>query len=264
MSNLDKHFIFNGMCTDEYNLICGFVGGKIDDYFSAGSQTDLQTESNFNGSVYHIISNKYSEPINFNLELVHKDGGKLSREEVRSIIKWLCNPIDYMPLQIKDTFYENIVYYVKFTNPEKISINGVNGIRVKCTSKYPYGLTNLIKKKYVLNSSILSFTIPVNSDENDYIYPEFFKITFNSNCNLFTLKNLNDIEDSQIEVKNIENGESFNFKCQDKFIETLSTNPLERFNKKWPRFLNGKNEFVANSTCVIEVGFREIRKVGLR
>lgn len=264
MSQLDKHFIFNGACSEEYNIICGFVGGKVDDFFSAGSHTDLQTESNFNGSVYHIISNKYSEPISFNMEIVHKNGGKLNREELRSIITWLCNPIDYMPLQIKDAFYENIIYYAKFTNPEELFVNGVNGLRVKCTCKHPYGFTNLIKKKYTINNSTTAFTVPVNSDENDYIYPEFFKITFNSDCDLFVLKNLNDIQLSQLEIKNVKSGEFFDFNCQDKFINSPSNNVLERFNKKWPRLLNGKNKIIVNTNCVIEIGFREIRKVGLR
>lgn len=263
MKELDKHFIFNGICSEEYNLICGFVGGNSDNFFSAGCQTDLQTESNYNGSVHYIISNKYSEPISFNLELVQKDGKRLSREEVRSIITWLCNPIDYMPLLIKDTFYENIIYYVKFTNPEELSVNGINGIRVKCNCKHPYGFTKLIKKKYTMNNSTTTFTVPVNSDENDYTYPEFLKITFNSNCDLFTLNNSIDISHSQLEIKNVKQGEIFTFYCQDKFIEGTSNDILNRFNKKWPRFLNGKNKFTVNANCIIEIGFREIRKVGV-
>ena len=65
---MDKHFIFNGICSEEYNLICGFVGGNSDNFFSAGCQTDLQTESNYNGSVHYIISNKYID-IKINIRL---------------------------------------------------------------------------------------------------------------------------------------------------------------------------------------------------
>lgn len=265
---MQAEFLFNHHSSIEYNIVCGYFdmpSGNV----SGGVQTNLSTESNYDGSSFYIINNNYSEAINFELSIVRNhcsDGITFfSQREIRAIVTWLCNPIDYCDFQIKDDLYNNIIYRAKFTKPQYHTMGDkVVGMTFTCTFERPYGLSEPRRYNFALDSSNSRFKTFNGSDETTKcLYPKTVIIRV-VEAGEVSLHNLAEDNHTATTFTDCITNEIITMDCEHRRItSTNNDNPiLSRFNKHWVRFVSGENEFETNGDFEIEIEYQEARKVG--
>ena len=259
---LDKDFIFNGKSNRDFGAICCYFDKGAENNFAVTGKTELNYESTYNGSINKIISNNYSEPLKFSIGLIHEQNLTFTPKENEEIVKWLCNPIDYKHFKVDDELYDDINYFVKFTEPQHYYYNGFNGLMFNAVCQHPYGLSNEIIKKF----STSEFTINNRSDETEqYLYPELIEIKVKSPLSTLTITNTSDIAHNECVFNNLKNGEVITMNCLERIISSTDTseNIITKFNKNWIRMVHGKNVFTINGNVDIKFTYREVRKVGI-
>lgn len=262
-------FLFNHHSSVEYNTICGYFDAPSENV-SGGVQTDLNTESNYNGSHFFIVSNNYNEPISFELSVVRNycSGGDIffSQEEVRAIVKWLCNPIDYCDFQIKDDMHNNITYRAKFTKPQYHTHGEqIIGMTFTCTFDRPYGLSSEARiYDFSMNSSRNQFMVFNSSDETTKcLYPQSVVITVRQ-AGTVSLRNMAEDEHMAMTFTDCIAGEVITIDCEHKRIKSSDTSKsiLSKFNKHWLRLVIGENIFKTTGSFDVSIEYKEVRKVG--
>ncbi len=258
---MEHNFIFNGVSSETYGVMCVYFGSASDTY-SAGIQTDLETEYNVRKKSFDIISHKYSAPLSFKIQIINKDGSKIDSDQERQLKNWLCVQGTYKELQFDDAELYGIKYNVIFTNPQVIVIGRTMGLEFTVTADTPWGYSPDIIKRVTLAANG-SFILNIQSDENSYIYPYLtIKILEAGN---FTLTNSTEQEKKIFTVNNCAVNEVLTVDCSIPYIETTisSHSVYSDFSKYFIRLINGKNKLTTNLPCEIMVKYNEVRKVGV-
>ena len=262
-----SNFVFNGRSNEEFEVACAYFDNVLEEA-PGGLQTELTTESNYDGSIFYIVNNKYSEAVNFEVTLVKnvKNQNKrvFTQEEIRALVSWLCNPSSYEKLILEDNHFIELLLSAKFTNP-KYTLNGndVIGITFTCTLERPYALSNA--KEYNFDSSVNTFSVYNDSDEDTKVlYPQDITITVNNNCNIKII-NTKENNNFYTEITDCVSGEIITIDCEKRIIKSTNKEApiLSRFNKHWIGLLHGKNIFNVEGDFNIQFNYREVRKVGV-
>lgn len=262
-----SNFIFNNRSNEEFEVSCVYFDSILEEA-SGGIQTELTTESNYDGSLFYIVNNKYSEAISFELTLAknvkNQNRRTFEQDEIRTIVSWLCNPTSYEELVLEDNHFIELTLSAKFTNPKYVlNGNDVIGITFTCTLERPYALSEL--KHYKFDSSVKTFSVNNESDEDQKtFYPQEVIITATSDGDI-TIRNTKENSNVFTNINNCKAGEVITIDCERRIIKSTnkSTSILSRFNKHWIGFKYGKNVFEVDGNFNIEINFREIRKVGV-
>lgn len=264
-------FSFNGRSSESFDLMIVKFNSKTLNDYSAGTQTDFETESNYDGSKWYSISNKYKEPLKFEIQLSKNLCNKsnedmyFTRDEVRAITSWLCSPCDYKPFSVNDEFYYGMNFQAKFINPQYLTVgNQICGLELIIMFERPYALSDDIKnsKTFTNTGDMIVFN---HSDEfNKCLYPQKITITALSDGNII-IHNDNENQYIYTEFKDCKSGEVITMNCEDRIISSTNTSPhiMERFNKNWIRLSHGKNIFTITGNCNVEFQYKEIRRIGV-
>lgn len=264
-------FSFNGKSSESFGLLIANFKSKGLENISAGTQTDFETESNYDGSKWYSISNKYKEPLEFTMQLIKNpcfntdEKMYFTKDESRAILSWLCSPHDYKPFSVDDEFYYGMNFRAKFINPQyKIIGERICGFEITIKFERPYALSDDIKyqKTFSTNGTM---TLYNHSDEFDKcLYPQQVIITALSDGNI-SLHNDNDNQYISTEFTNCISNEVIIMNCEDRIISSTNTSAhiMERFNKNWIRLSHGKNLFTVTGNCKVEFNYNEIRRIGV-
>ncbi len=259
-------FVFDGKSSESFNLLVASFDNKGLYDASAGCQTNFETESNYNGSKWYAISNRYREPLELTIQLSKPVyPGKnmyFTTDEIRGILSWLCSPSDYKTFRIDNEFYYGMNFKVKFINPSyKIVGEKICGLELTILFERPFALSDDITCQKTFNGNG-TITLYNHSDEFDKcLYPQKVTITALSGGTI-TLQN--DTESNHILTKfqNCTSGEIIILNCEERIITSTHSSIIERFNKNWLRLSHGKNLFTVTGNCTIEFKYNEIRRVG--
>ena len=200
------HFTYSGIDSNTYSLIIANVNTSIDNR-SAGSVNGeyLYRKSD---KTFKLLGDSYRESqMVFDVDVVTEDGSVMPNATRRAVEKWLFNKQTFRKLYINenddplsetsemiDGQKKRLYMMCRFINPIKIDTGcGVVGYSatIECDSGLLWQDAITYTYTAVDESSSGSFTITVDTDINDYTYPEVV-ITTLSGCEQFSITNQTD------------------------------------------------------------------------
>ena len=183
-----SHFEFGGISSRQYGLI--LAGVDADRFLNLHGEIEGNTMFLKSVKKRYLISDDYSDsPVEFELDIVFEEDRPIMQYDRREIEKWLFGNRRYRKLYIDaadDPFMETGEYIngelkrlymnCRFMEPEKIEgFGNVAGyhVKVECDSPFlwqdPVTYTWYGDTTQVVNDN---FIIEVDSDLDDYIYPQ--------------------------------------------------------------------------------------------
>lgn len=211
---------------------------------------------------------------------------EFSHKEERKILKWLKRTDGYkwfkyvsgdygtttinnysivLGTNVSSDTEEDIYYQVKIdVKPHRIYGQTI-GYDLTITANCTYGFTNLIEKSATITSSS-TFTFEVDTDANEYIYPEKLIIE-NNDTTSFSLENSSDSLrtislDTATKFNNLSANSTLTLDCDNQIITGLDD--PSNFNWYFPRLVDGVNVFsIGNNEGTINttIQYREARMV---
>lgn len=258
-----ERFVFDGIACDEYGIMCVTFSSPALETISA-QESELETEKSISGNIFHIISQEYTQPLTFTIQIVKKDFSPISSIQERALKKWLCQRGKYKPICVLEKRYADIWFFANINNPKSIYICDTVGMEFTVTTNAPFGFSDIRDKKWTMDGNDTIEDFYVDNDEELPIYPDL-KITMNDSGTL-TLINESIIgADNTLNLENLKSGEIITLECGYPHISSSiqSHNIFNDFNKFWPYLIDGYNRFTVDKACTLEFQYREYRKVGL-
>ena len=252
-----EYFVYDGVSSDEYGIICvEFSPSTLTTRDSQSS--NLDTEKSIRGDIYHIISQEYSEPLTYTMQIINKDYSPIDRVQERAIKKWLCQRGKYKELCILRKQYADIWFFANFNNPKSLYVTDTIGLEFTITTNAPFAFSELREKSWDMTA-------------NDIIEDFYLTITMKEAGNLI-LKNesiigINDNEklDNTLTINNLSEGEIITMECGYPYISSsiATHNVFDDFNKYWPYLIDGYNRISVDKACTLDFNYREYRKVSI-
>ena len=174
-----NNFEYDGINSKKYGLFFGHVDTERLKQIYGNLEYNQVFYPSLNRQEIHGV-NKDEFPLSFDLEIISAE--PISYWSAKEIKKWLFNSPTYKKLyasRIKDKTIEKINgeekrRYVEcvFTNPEAMFYaDGLHGWKCTCTLSSGWAFQDEIEITYTDFTE--NITIPVDSDNGDYIYPTF-------------------------------------------------------------------------------------------
>lgn len=262
-------FTYDGISCDEYGVFAGEFEQSSTGKMGVAHATNLITGKTGRNNEFNIISQAYSSPLNFEIQVFSRDGAYISQEHERALKKWLLQRGQYKWLNIIDRRYANIHFKANIHSPENIKAGDVVGISFQVTTSTPYGYSEEIEQKLVFDYTTKSATFYVNNDEDLWIYPDM-EITMLSDGDLEIINSLDD-NTNTFRLEGLSAGDVITV---DGTLPSIHCKPSEvaaatpgmtyqNFSKYWLRLADGYNTLTVNNNCIIKLLYREIRKVGV-
>ena len=198
-----NNFEYDGVWSEKYGLFFGHVDTERLKQICGNLEYNQAYYPSLNRQEIH-GTNKDEFPLSFDIEIISAE--PISHWTANEIKKWLFNSLTYKRLyanKLKDNTIEIINgkekrKYVEciFTNPEAMFYaDGLHGWKCTCILSSGWAFQDEIEMKYTFDDPTVKtkITIPVDSDNNDYIYPSFTMVADNSSAQMnIQLKNISD------------------------------------------------------------------------
>lgn len=258
-------FVFDGISCDEYGVVC--VSFENNNMTTTDSQkTDLNYEKSISGTSYNIISQEYSDPITYTIQIINKNGNPITQIQERALKKWLCKRNTYKKFCILNKRYADIWFFVNINNPKNIWVNDVNAMEFTVTTNSPIAFSDERNNTYIFDANDEA-QIYINNDEEMPIFPSMIITALESGNLEITNKTLEDIDANILKINNLKNNEVITIDSNYPIIESSDTshnnNIYNDCNKQWFYFIDGYNTVHVNKPCKIQFIYREYRKVGM-
>lgn len=270
-----ERFVFDGVTNDEYGIIC--VTFEPSSLTKTDSQiSDIETEKSVKGDVFHIISQEYSEPLTYTMQVINRDYSPITSVQERALKKWLCRKGKYRLFSVLDKRFADIWFYVNFSNPKTLYVADTVGLEFTITTNAPFGFSDLRNVKWEMDANDYTEYFYVDNDEELPIYP-VIKITMKE-AGTLTLTNesiqVDDDGEYGEEGSRVENTMTIENCVKDEVITIDCTYPdiyssvtthkvFDDFNKFWPYLIDGYNNIRVDKACTLELEYREYRMVAM-
>lgn len=262
------NFQFNQTKLSDFDCIIAYFDNSSDEV--SGGTTEYDSVKAPNSDKFKFYGSQFNEVLTWNFSIIKnpcfkkETDMKFSHSEERKIMKWLKRTDGYKWFNfIEDDSEEKIYYQVKVdVNPHRIGGKTL-GYDLTVTSNCAYGFTDIITKHFFISPEH-SFTFSVDTDMNEYIYPEEVTIK-NNTVTSFYLENSNDIYrtgDTSSHFTNIPEKSTLVLDCDNQIITGL-TSP-DNFNWYFPRLVDRDNKFIVTTKkgeIEITMQYREARMV---
>lgn len=246
------HFEYAGIPSRTYDLIFA----NIDSERYTAIMGEVSTESIFNrhSKKRHYVGTSYEDsPISFDAEIVAD--APLSPFVIRKIEQWLFGQSSYRPLyvDVDDSGYDGVEVVdgimlrqylnCRFLNPRKIEGNGgVMGwyFTVECDAPMAWQDPSV----KTITSPPANFSIIVNTDLNDYIYPKVTIKTSSGDAADIQIVNHSDSDSRLTTFISMSSEATLIMDGDRNLLSGSSDNYYEKFkNKNFVRLKNGENKF---------------------
>lgn len=261
-------FVFDGQSLSDHGyMICSFDSLDIEKVpvSSATFNTIKAPKSN----KHKKTSINYGDNLTTTLSICKKDCSGddtyMTADDISEITRWLCRR-EYKKfhkiLDDKDMSHFNEMYYeVQIVANKIVWHDEVLGMELTINNNSPYGYQDLPIKK----TNCTSFSVPVYSDEEGWIYP-YVSIKTRASGNLI-LTNTTTREVTRINNCAANEVITFNQLVMQVTSNTSDHDLASNFNYNFPRLLNEYgnyiNNYTTNISCDIEVRYQGLRKVGI-
>lgn len=258
-----ERFVYDGTSSDEYGIVCVTFSPTTLETVD-GHTSELETEKSVRGNIFHIISQEYSAPLSYTIQVINKDGSPITIIQERAIKKWLCQKNKYKYFCILNKRYADIWFYANIGNPKVLYVADTVGLEFEITTNAPFAFSDERNKKWQMEGVDIIEDFYVDNDEDLPIYPKLI-ITMNEGGTL-TLKNesITDVSNT-LTINNCEVGEIITIDCNYPHISSsiVTHNVFDDFNKYWIYLIDGYNRISTDKSCTLDFTYREYRKVGL-
>lgn len=261
-----SNFSYNGVGNDEFGLVCCSFESSAKNVYD-GTKTKLNTDISGDGKTFEIYDNKYSEPLQFTIQLINKDGSNIGAEQERYVNRWLLNnDSEYKTLFIQDSRFADLFLFCVFVNPKLITVSDVVGLQYDVITNSSVGFSDL--KEYTVEFTGIDKSIDLylfNDDTSKYVFP-YIEITMKESGDL---KIINSAETDSLyftEIKSVSTGEKIILDCDLPDISSSissATDIWDRFNKTWIRLYDDINTITVSLSCTMEIKYRELRRLGV-
>lgn len=257
-------FIYDGVYSDYYDIICAHTSKEDIHTRMSVAETSLSTNNSSRVSGFDIITQNYSSPIVFQLQVFKNNFSEFTPLEERKLVKWLVKNGKYKKFQIDNEYYEEFFWYANISNPQNIYINGKSGMEFTVTFKYPYAYQKKIIRNKTVTSTTKNITIPVDTDDDSYVYP-IVTITMLEPGNL-TIENSTEVDRRKCTINDLLLNEQVTMNCTTPLISSNKKDVdviMGKFNKNWIRLMDGDNILTFSHNCNVSFEYRQPRKVGI-
>ena len=260
-----ERFVFDNIACNEFGIGCVSFEQSLPSSMSA-QQTKLEPQKSVMGDTYHIISQQYSAPLSYTMQIVNRDFSPITQYQERALKKWLCQKGKYKLFCILDKRYADIWFYANISNPKTIFIGDVYGMEFTVTMNAPYGFSDIHDITYKLTTNE-TVTFYVDNDEELPIFPDI--IVTPTQAGTLTLTNISDNETATypFQINNVSSGEVLTILGAYPMIS--SSDPIHNLNiyndtnKEWLYLIDGYNTIQSNIPCTLRLQYREYRRVGI-
>lgn len=260
-----ERFVYDNVVCNEYGIGCVSFEQTMPSTMSA-QETTLNTEKSVLGDIFHIISQDYSVPLSYTMQIVNRDFSPITQYQERALKKWLCQKGKYKLFNIFDKRYVDIWFYANISNPKTIFIGDVYGMEFTITMNAPYGFSDIRDNVYTLAMDE-SLTLYVDNDEELPIYPDIIVTPIQSG--ILTLTNISDKETTShpFKINNVKANETITINGAYPIISSSdpshNVNIYDDVNKDWLYLIDGYNTIKSNLPCEIRLIYREYRRIGV-
>lgn len=255
MSFLARSFIFDGIASEEFNLVIANIGNSNQDSGVVGSELKIiedRIPRRYRAIHYGTIGN---EPLSFPIVFsVAKDNTCLDRYDIARVSAWLTCHKQYKKLVIDQTDLGSIYYNCIITGLKQIEIGGKTvGFEaiITCDSPFAY---RIVSDTIIECADSLTTTYHCLSNVNDYYWPDMIiktsaaelTISNDTDGTTFTLSGMPSGQKT-ITI----NGESLIMESSD------GTNLYDCWNVGMPKYslraLRGYNQLTITGACTITI-----------
>lgn len=213
---------------------------------------------------------QYSEKLKPTITLVKDPSNQndnstkyFTEHECRFILRELTGFNGYKWMQIDhDSLDELLFYYVRITGVRYQKINQyVYGITLDLECDSPFAWSQEFYYSYSINNNETLIFYNTSDDLYNYLYPI---VTISSSTYIpnLTITNIDD-NNRSTELTNVAANTIITMDCKNEILSIPgNTYPLNNFNMKWMRLVNGENKFISNANINISFRYRVARKVG--
>lgn len=259
-----KSFIYNGKCSDDFNIIIGFFDNA--DYVTGLERETMHTERTITRSRIKYYGSKYVNGITFRFSIIKKNENEFTEEESLIINEWLTE--NNTPTLLHFNSHKNIYtnYYAVCTNIEDVVINGRNAKTLTFETDSPFAYSNVQRKKVNVNGET---KVRILNQSSEKYYPKIRITPLNNLDTIVSIENESDNNSVTIDMSNHSSGiliDGENCRVTDITNDSLvsisqigwdNTNSIY-----FPRLLRGINNFKILGNCTVEFIMEFPRKVG--
>lgn len=263
MLKMFELFVYDNTSCDEYGLTCvTFSSTGLQTI--ASQESEIQSQKSVKNDIFHIVSQEYTKPLTYTLQVINHDASPTSEFQEREIKKWLCQKGKYKPFSILEKRYADTWFFANINNPKSIYICDTIGMEFTVTTNAPFAFSDLRDKTWIMEPNDIIEDFYVDSDEELPIYPDIIIIPNESGKLTLTNQSIADAQNTLI-IENCVAGEEIIIECGYPHISSSipSHRIFDDFNKYWPYLIDGFNRFSTDKACTIEFKYREYRKVGI-
>ena len=264
---IHKNFTYDGISCDEYGVYIGAFNQIETGKMAVMPAADLKTVRSRRSDIFHIVSQNYSSPLNFEMQLFGRNYGAITQEHERALKKWLLKKGQYKWFSILDKRYANLWFRANIHSPENIRVNDVIGISFQVSTNAPYAFSDLIEHSLDFTENAAAASVYVDNDEEAGIYPEM-EITMLADGDLIITHESDTYKKNQSKLTGLKAGEIITVNNEIPFIEstndTLLKKVYDRFSKYWFFLKDGENVISVSNHCIVTLRYREIRKAGVQ
>ncbi len=261
---IHANFTYDGISCDEYGVIIAQFNGIENGKTGISQETGLSSVQAARGDEFHIISQKYTSPLTFEIQLFRTDFKDITQQHERALKKWLMQKGKYKWFTILDERYEGIWFKANIHSPDNIRINDVAAISFQVTCNASYAYSDLIEQKFTFTDNIRTVSFYVDNDENSVLYPDM-EITMLTDGDL-EIRNSADENKSSFQITGLKSGEHILVRAEIPVIksseDTAQYNVYNRFSKYWFFIADGQNTISVSNNCSLILRYREKRRVG--
>lgn len=255
MSFIARSFIFDGIPSEEFNLVVANVGGKSQSPGTVGSKLDIQEDRiprRARGIHYGTVGN---DPLSFPIVFsIAKDFSYFDRYDIARIAKWLTNHQQYKKLIICQDDTESVYYNCIITELTQIEAGGKTiGFEAIVTCDTPFAY-RVVPDTFIQCSGDLSVVYRCLSNTNDYYRPDMVIETESSDL---TIENKTD--GTVFSLSGMTNGKKVITICGETLVMESSNgdNLYDCWNIDMPkrvfRALGGENLLSITGACTIKI-----------
>ena len=278
-----KSFVFNGINSDDYNVVIGWVDSDIT-VSENGLNREVRKTTNQTRTTTNIYGAENTDVISFEFDIVKIDGSEITRTQSIMINQWLtASPLPQL-LKFNDSDGCVLHYYAMCTQIEDIIIGGrLVGKKLKFETNSSFAFMEKNIKNFKINGT-LNFQVNNSADTyNGIFYPAITILTQEDNIIIENITDKKSVTINTIGITTGNDGYKFikldtnNMAVLDKNNKLISLSQLgwgENYksyvssingyidNIYWFRLLKGINEIKVVGNCKFSMEYEFPRKAG--
>ena len=251
-----KNFIFNGIPSETYGLHIGEMNSSGESTTDGSGDVSLLTQKIYRRPVPYLFGTEQTPCLQFPLSIYSEN--EITASAYSNISSWLFGKSEYGILRICQDDMSDVFYRCFLTNPQTIRVgNIIRGFTTTVISDSPWAWKEPKTLNYTFTgvepvTNILFFNESANSF---YTYPTNMVIRANQYSGYIMITNVSDnsrmskLGVTSGSVQLLSGNEVITLNCDLQLISSSLTNrpyPLQIFNQKWPRFIQGINNLRIN------------------